>query len=66
MTIARASPSAIAMVVEEVGALTPNESVSDLCIGEGSKIVSGRILAISQVEGWTWDVMTMIGRVGSK
>ena len=51
MTTARASPSASAIVVLVVGALKPNESVSDLWIGAGSKIVSGRCLAISQVEG---------------
>ena len=66
MTTASASPRASAMVVEVVGAGKPKESISDLWIGAGSRIVSGLRLTISHVEGCMWDVSTISGSAESK
>jgi hypothetical protein len=64
--IASASPSASVMVVDIVGALTPNASFSDMCNGAGRRIVPGLCLIISQFEGCVWDVMIIVGNLISK
>ena len=50
-------------MVDVVGAGRPNETVSDVGIGAGSKMQfeDGRLLKRGQVEGWMWEVITRSG-----
>lgn len=66
MTRARASPTAIAIVVDVVGAAQPNDTVSGSKVGAGNRIVFGRRLMISQLDRCVWPVRMIIGRDGSR
>ena len=61
---ARASLSANAVVVDVVGAGSPKERVSDVCIGAGRRIQfdAGRSSNSGQVDGCVCEVITMRGR----
>lgn len=56
------------MVVDMVGAGSPNAWVSEMWMGAGSRIdmYDGREKRSGQVEGWMWDVTTMSGKAGER